>query len=337
MSLRNLRRLVAAARRHALHLVVIAALVLGVSGVFAETAFAAGALTNVSWSVSNNAAGATPVNYSYSFKTATVGVIGKILFTVSGGTLGGTPTIVVNYGVSAGTVARAANIITYTVTTPVSIAANTPIFVELGANTNMAAGTYTTAVTTETAAAAIIDGPTNSQSVTLAASNTAKTIVVAQSTTFTLDTASFQLVMDPTLAGLALQNNVSVLTVQTNANSGYTMTVADSASGLQCAACSGAPIIPAVATSGTFVSWPGPPAAATGYNVTGTGATIPGGFTGTKYTGYGSTALQIASSPTNTGGTANTITVTDQTAIDFAVSAGTYADTITYTVTPNYS
>src|SRR5437762_3707961 len=66
----------------------------------------AAALTSVSWTVSNNQVNATGVTYSYSFKTATVGIIGKITFVVSGAGLAGTPTVSRNYGIGAGTVAR---------------------------------------------------------------------------------------------------------------------------------------------------------------------------------------------------------------------------------------
>jgi hypothetical protein len=325
------------ARRLASSVGLSIALLLGMSVVFTQSVLAAGTLTNLSWAVSNNAAGATGVNYTYSFKTATAGTIGKVLFTVSAGTLAGTPTIVVAYGLGAGTVARSGNVITYTVTTPVAVAAGISIFIEFGANTNMAAAAYTTSIVTETAASAAIDGPTNTPSITFGATNTAETIVVAQSTTFTLDTTSFQLNMDPSLPALADQSYTSNLTVLTNANSGYTLTVSDSVPGLQSAS-AGNPTIPDVATSGTYVSWPGAPADASGYTVTGTGATIPGGFSsGTKYTGLTSAGLQIASSAAGTGVTANTIAVTDQTAIDYATPGGTYTDTITYTVTPNYS
>jgi hypothetical protein len=311
-------------------------IVVGMCAALTESVLAAGALTQVSWSVSNNAAGATGVDYSYSFTTATAGSIGLVVFTVSGGTLAGTPTIVANYGIRAGSVAISGNTITYTVTTPASVAAKVPVLLEFGGLTNMAAGSYTTAITTETGAAVVIDGPTNTPSVTFASTSTAETIVVAQSLTFTLNNTAFTLTMDPSLASLADQTNVSTLTVLTNANSGYTLTVADNTTGLQSSS-AGNPTIPDVATSGTYVSWPGAPTSSSGYTVSGT-ATIPAGFSaGTKYTGLASSALQIASSSGPTGATPQSITVTNQVAIDYATATGTYTDTIVYTVTPNYS
>src|SRR5437867_10761083 len=76
----------------------------------------AAALTNMSWSVSNNQVSATSVTYSYSFTTASAGTIKTITFAVSGAGLAGTPTISRNYGIGAGTVARSGQTITYTVT-----------------------------------------------------------------------------------------------------------------------------------------------------------------------------------------------------------------------------
>src|ERR1700730_18212495 len=100
----------------------------------------AAALTNLNWSVSNNQVSATAVTYSYSFKTATTGTIKTITFAVSGAGLGGTPAIVKNYGIPAGSVGIAGPTITYTVTTPVSVWANIPIYLEFSGLTNPALG-----------------------------------------------------------------------------------------------------------------------------------------------------------------------------------------------------
>jgi hypothetical protein len=208
--------------------------------------------------------------------------------------------------------------------------------------TNPAAGSYTTAIATNTATPSVIDSGTT-PAVVFASTNTAKTIVVAKSLTFTLDATAFQLTMDPGLPALADQTSTMNLTVLTNANSGYTMTVSDSAAGLQSSS-SGNPTIPAVSTQmSTAVAWPAAPANATGYTVTGTGVgdtgfAVNAAFAaGTKYAGYRSAGDIVALSTTATGATANTITITDQTAIDYATQAGTFTDTITFTATPNYS
>jgi hypothetical protein len=296
----------------------------------------AAALTNLSWTVSNNQVSAASVTYSYSFKTATAGTIKTITFAVSGAGLAGTPTITRNFGIGAGTVARVGQTITYTVTSAVAVSAGIPIYIEFGALTNSStAASYTTVITTQTSAPATIDTAT-SPAVTLAANNTAVTVTVAQSLSFTVDTTAFALNLDPSLPALADQTTNVGLTVQTNANSGYTLNVSDSATGLQSAS-TGNPTIAKVSTGkATSVAWPGAPKY--GYTVTGTGATIDAAFSGSKYAGYASGAgEQIASRTSATGGTADTITIANRVAIDYTVPAVVFTDTVTYTATPNYT
>jgi hypothetical protein len=316
-------------------------LMAGLAVVTTQSVLAA-SLTSLSWAVSNNQAAATPTNYAYSFKTATTGTIKTVTFTVSGAGLAGAPAIVVAYGLGAGSVSRVGQVITYTVTAAVSVSAGIPIFIELSGLTNPATGSYTTAIATNTAAPAVIDTGTT-PAVVFAASNTTKVIVVAKSLTFTLDTTAFQLTMDPSLPALADQSYTSNITILTNANSGYTLTVSDLATGLQSAS-TGSPTIPQVsATMATAVAWPAAPANVTGYTVTGTGIgdagfAVNAAFAGgTKYAGYRNAGDVVALSTTATGGTANTCSITDRTAIDYATASGIYTDTITYTATPNYT
>src|SRR5207245_6783816 len=103
------------------------------------TATPAGAatLTNVSWSVSNNQISATNVTYAYSFTTATTGTIKTITFVVSGAGLSSSGLAIArSYGIPAGTVARAGQTITYTVTTAASVAANIPLYIEFSGLTH---------------------------------------------------------------------------------------------------------------------------------------------------------------------------------------------------------
>src|SRR5439155_278253 len=173
------------------------------------------------------------------------------------GSPGGPPAIVKTYGIPAGTVARSGQTITYTVTSAVSVAASVPIYIELSGLTNgTPAGGYTTSVTTQTSAPATIDGPTTSNTVTLAANNTAVTVTLDKSLTFTLDTTAFTLAMDPSLPALADQSQNVGLTIQTNANSGYTLTVADSGTGLQSAGAGNPTIADVSSGKATSVTWP---------------------------------------------------------------------------------
>src|SRR5258707_15672587 len=96
----------------------------------------AAALTNMSWTVSNNQVASTNVSYAYSFKTTTAGTIKTITFAVSGAGLAGAPTITRAYGIGAGTVARVGQTITYTVTAAVAIPAGIPIYIEFAGLTN---------------------------------------------------------------------------------------------------------------------------------------------------------------------------------------------------------
>ncbi|MHA7224340.1 hypothetical protein ACX80S_18865 [Arthrobacter sp. RHLT1-20] len=316
---------------------------IGMAGLLAATglivagapAAQAAALTQTTWSVSNNQAAAAGVTHSYSFKTATAGAIKTITFAVTGAGLGGAPAIVKAYGIGAGSVARSGQTITYTVTSAVSVATGIPIYVELSGLTNPAAGSYTVNVGTNTAAPAVIDGPTGSNTVTMAATNTAVTATIAKSLTFTVDTTAFQLALDPSLPALADQSQNVVLTVQTNANTGYTLSVSDAATGLQSSSAGNPVLAKASAGKGTSATWPG--ANRFGYTVTGTGATIDPAFSSTKYAGYTTAGEQIASRTGPTGGTADTITVTNRVAVDYTAATGDYTDTITYTVTPNYT
>jgi hypothetical protein len=316
-------------------LLSLMALAAGFSVLMAPTADAA-TLTNTTWSVSNNQVSATPVTYSYSFRTATTGTIKTVDFVVSGAGLAGTPAIVKNYGIKAGTVARVGQTITYTVTSPVSVAAATPIYVEFSGLTNSGtAGSYTTAITTKTAAPATIDGPTNTNAVTLAANNTAVTVTIAKSATFTIDTEAFTLAMDPSLPALADQSQTVGLTVLTNANSGYTLTVGDQATGLQSASTGNPSIARASVGKANSLAWPG--ANKFGYTVTGTGATVDAAFSGSKYAGYVAAGEQVASRANPTGGTADTISIINRVAIDYGAPTGDFTDTVTYTLTPNYT
>jgi uncharacterized membrane protein len=101
-------------------------------------------------------------------------------------------------------------------------------------------------------------------------------------------------------------------------------------------AAAGSPSIARTSTGkATSVVWPGAPS--WGYTVAATGATADGAFSASKYAGGGVAGEQIASRANATGGTADTITITNRVAINYAVPATTFTDTITYTVTPNYT
>jgi len=299
----------------------------------ASQAFA-GTLTNMSWAVNNSQTGKTAVTYAFSFKTATAGTIKTVTMTVPAGTAG-TVAVGTVYGLGAGTVGLAGNTITYTVTSAVAVAANIPIYLSFTGITNTStAGSYTSTVTTQTAAPATIDTGTTG-AVIFGSSSTTATVTVAQTLTFTNDTPSFSLSVDPT--GTA--NNMSkavTLSVLTNAGSGYTLAASDT--GLTMV--SPAFTIPKVSVGpgtgvGTFPAngW-GASATLTGSG--GHGAAMATGLSGGQFVGYPAAPATFLSATGPTGATADTLVLTDQVQVDYTVPAGTYTDTITYVATPSY-
>jgi hypothetical protein len=69
--------------------------------------------------------------------------------TVPSGTQGTNPPAARNFGIGAGTAALSGTTLTYTVTTPINIPANIPIYLEFSGLTNTgSAGTFTSTVTT---------------------------------------------------------------------------------------------------------------------------------------------------------------------------------------------
>ena len=300
----------------------------------ASQAFAAGTLTKVSWAVNNSQTGKTAVTYAFSFTTATAGTIKTVTMTVPTGT-GGTAAVGTVYGLGAGSISLAGTTLTYTVTSAVAVGANIPIYISVTGLTNTStAGSYTSTVTTQTSVPATIDSGT-SQSVTFGSSSTAATVTVAQTLAFTNNMASFSLTVDPT--GTA--NNSSqavVLTIQTNASSGYTLSASDT--GLS--RTSPAYTIPA-ATVGPGTGVATFPANAWGCSgsVSGggtDGATLASGLLSNDFVGYPSSAAAFLTTTGPTGATADTLTLTDQVQVNYTTPAGSYTDTITYVATPSY-
>jgi len=317
-------------RRLALTLVIAAS-----ASYLSAAPASAAALTNVQWSMSNNANNATGVHYTYQLTAATTGTIDTITFTVPAGTAG-TPTIVANYGIGAGSVGLAANTLTYTVSSPVSVSSGTPILIEFGGIDNSSTlGSSTSTVTTQDNNPATIDSGTSNAN-TITDANTVVTVVVAKSLTFTNDTSSFILLMDPALSALADETKDVTLTVRTNASQGYTLQANDTAAGLNV----GSDTIARFSNNGQtgHAAWGGS-VNKFGYRltptITGTAA-LPGTMAGGDYAGYSNTPETLVSRTDPTGNTPDQVVITNRVKIDYAQDAGTYGDTVTYTVTPSY-
>ena len=306
----------------------LAALAFGAAPAFAGT------LSGVNWTVSNSQSNLTGVSYAFSFKTATAGTVKSVTMTMPFGT-SGTPALIAVYGLGAGTISLAGNTLTYTVTSAISVSANIPLYVSVSGMTNTwNSGSYASTVKTLTSTSATIDSGT-SQSVSFGASSTAASMPVAQTLTFTNNTTSYNLQVDP--AGLSLsQAQAVVLTVQTNAASGYSLAAYDTGLSMTGPAFT----VPAV-TVGPGIgvaTFPGKGfGVSAGLTSGGTdGATLAGGLTGGKWVGYPSAAVNFLTATGPTGLTADTLTLTNQVDVDYTVPAGTYNDTINYVVTPAY-
>lgn len=108
-----------------------------------------GTITAATWTVSNSAAGATGVTYTYAFTTATLSAaLTSVTMTVPSGT-GGTPAVGTVTGVgNGGTATLSGTTLTYTFVS-VLVPAGTKVTIPISGLTNTATGgTYTSTITT---------------------------------------------------------------------------------------------------------------------------------------------------------------------------------------------
>jgi YVTN family beta-propeller protein len=118
------------------------------TGVTSPVAISGGSLTNAGWAVSNSAAGATNVTYTYTFTTASSASLTSVTMTVPPGTAG-TPGLGVVTGLpSSGTTSLASGTITFSfASTPV--ASGTAVTIPITGMTNTSTkGSYTSQIAT---------------------------------------------------------------------------------------------------------------------------------------------------------------------------------------------
>ena len=316
---------------------VVAVLALAATTMIGVTSASASALTKTTWSVSNNQTGAPGVTYTFEFTTATAGASKTVTATVPPGTTVGTIGVGQIWGLDAGgTPTLAGDTLTYTLGTAQTVAANVPLYIEFTGLTNTSTATDTATSTVSTNdATAVIDTAT-SPAVAFGAASTVATVQIPKSLTFTNDTPSFNLQLDPSLTALSTVSKDVTLTVKTNAGTGYTLAAKDT--GLV----SGSNTI-AVASTGVATGVASIPANTFGVSaiktiaggslaaIQGAGLAVSGNFVG--YTTGGETFLS-ATKPT--GNTADSLVLTNQVKIDYNAPAGTYTDSITYTAAPVY-
>jgi len=336
MKMEPLRRRMAAA----------AVLALAATTMIGVTSASAAALTDTTWSVSNNQIGSTAVTYTFELTTATAGTIGSVTATVPTGTAGtvGVGTV---YGLGAGTAALSGTTLTYTPTTAAAVAAGVPLYIEFTGLTNTTTvGSSTSTVTTmdDTATTPVQIDTADSPSVSFAETSTAVTVDIPQSLTFTNDTPSFTLLMDPSLPALSDLTKDVTVTVKTNAGQGYTLAAKDTELTAPSATGTATYTIPA-ASDGVAT---GVATASFAANTVGVSATVtPGGGSlaavqgaglavADNFVGYTTTGETLVSASKPTGNTADSLVLTNRVMIDYNTAAGTYTDSITYTATPTY-
>lgn len=342
------------------YVIIVSALAMASIATPASPTFAA-ALTGVAWNVSNTQTSATNITYAFNLKTATTGTIKTITMTLPNTVAGSVPVIAANYGIGAGSVALSgcpgACLLTYTVTAAVSVAAGIPIYIEVSGMTNTpTGGTYTSSITTKTAASATIDGATASNSVTFSAGGVSTTINVAKSTVFSMDVNAFTLALDPSVATSASQAlNIGV---SSNARLGYSLNCkvdAQPTSG-------GVTLSAYSANMAAAAAWAAGGAGKFGYalSVTNNGSSgLPaagGALSSTNFAGFTVAGENCGSASASTGnalgGTSTLVGCTGQAglcdqaahywlmtvkaAVDYTTQALTYTDNITLTVTPSY-
>ena len=317
---------------------VVAVLSLAATTMIGVTSASAAALTDTTWSVSNNQAGAAGVTYTFELTTATSGTIKSVTATVPTGTVVGTVGFGQVWGLGAGTAGFADTTLTYTLTTAQTVEANVPLYIEFTGLTNTTtAGAATSTVTTNDSTPTAIDTAT-SASVSFGAASTAVTVQIPKSLTFTNDTPSFTMQLDPSLTALSTVSKAVTVTVTTNAGQGYTLAAKDTGliSGSNTITFASTGVATGVASASFAANTIGVSATKTIAGgslaaIQGAGLAVSGNYVG--YTTGGETFLS-ASKPT--GNTADSLVLTNRVKIDYNTPAGTYTDTITYTATPTY-
>ncbi len=325
----------------------VAALTGGAIAVTSAPAFAAGTLSSVSLSVSNNAASLGGVtntaSYSWNFVTGTAGTLTSLSFTVPAGTVGTGLTVGTTYGLGACTIGAASlagTTVTVALTTCGSIPAATPVYVPISGFTNSTTttGSFASVASTYTGASVLNDSGT-AAAVNFASNQTQVTVVVPNSLTFTNSATAVSLLAVP---GIVATASPVVLGVSTNARNGYTLSGCMTAANVLTGTASAATIpsasnaaVAALPTSGATSAF-GAKATIAG---TGTLQATWAGTTGANYLGYAATcgttgAQQISS---NTGPTTgDSLTLTNGVGVSATQTADTYSGKITYQVVPSY-
>lgn len=144
------------------------------------------------------------------------------------------------------------------------------------------------------------------------------------------------MVLDPSIAELSDVSSTMTLSVVTNANLGYVISMKDT--GMNTAG-TGAllytipaseTVAPAEFAANTFG------VSATMTTAGNSQAALASTLSGSTFTGYSSAGSTLMSATKPTGATADTVTLVNRGVVDYTTPAGIYSDTITFTITPRY-
>lgn len=310
----------------------ISALLIISAAVFGFSAPASAALSGVELNLSASGAGDPGVRYTYNFTTGTTGTITSIAFPVPAGTAG-TPTISDYFGIGPGTASLASNTLTYTVTSPVSLASGRTILIAFEGVTNTTTvGSFTPTVTTSG-----VSETGSGTAVAITASSADIVIDVSRVITFSTSSPSIALTASAASAPQADQSSSpQVFSIATNAGAGYSLsTRADDLIS------AGGTVLPKVSTGiGTGVS-----AGAFAVNTWGfTLGTPTNGGAGTisragalasdQYVGFPTASQTIATNSGPTNG--DTFPLTARVRVDATQAAGSYSTTLVFTAAATY-
>src|SRR5437773_7942048 len=155
-------------------------------------AYGAGALSNVFALPSNNLYKGTGF-YNVGFTTATSGTIKTIEITFPAGFSVAGAKLIQSVGMGPGSISISGQVIKYTITTAVSVTAPKAMMIMIGNVVNPAVTSNQVSITTKTAAAVIIDGPTNSATFTLTRiTNSMVQSAIALTGNVTIDSSTFK-------------------------------------------------------------------------------------------------------------------------------------------------
>lgn len=125
------------------------------------TAAGANTLTSLNWTASSTESLDTGVAYVFYFTTATTATLTTVTMTLPTGSVGSVSLGPVTGVASGGTISRHGTTLTYTIATPVSVAAGTAASIEVdGVKNTPDVGSYTSTITTNNSSGAVDTGTT---------------------------------------------------------------------------------------------------------------------------------------------------------------------------------